>query len=162
MAEYRATEKRPSQGLASGKGDANTDTVLLSAIETAAVVADGDTIYFGNIPSNARILGTSKVYWDDLATSGSPTLDIGLGAVDGNLAQSDDPDALSDGHAVSATTTSGASAVSEIANIGLPAWDLVASETADPGGVLKVYGSIVDAATTQTGTIVLELHYLVD
>lgn len=162
MAETRATEKRTSQGLASGKGDANTVTVLTSVQETGAVVADGDTIYFGNVPSNARFLGTSKVYWDDLATSGSPTLDIGLGAVDGNLANSDDPDALSNGHAVSATTTSGASAISEINNIGTPAWDLVASETSDPGGVLKVYGSIVDAATTQAGTIVLELHYLVD
>lgn len=162
MANYRATEKRPSQGLSSGKGDANKPNVLISAIETATIVAQNDTITFGNIPSNARILGTSKVYWDDLATNGSPTLDIGLGAVNGNLANSDDADALSNGHAVSATTNSGASAISEIANIGLYAWDLVASETSDPGGDLKVYGSIVDAATTQTGTIVLELHYYVD
>lgn len=161
MADNRATERRPSQGLASGKGDANSPKVLVSTIELAAS-SSGDTINFGNIPSGARILGTSKLYWDDLATSGSPTLDLGLAAVDGNLANADDPDAIGNGFAVSATTTSGASAVSAIADIGLPAWDLVASETTDPGGVLKVQGTVKDAATTATGTVTLELHYYVD
>lgn len=161
MATNRATERRTSQGLASGRGDANTDTVLVSTIELAASTS-GDTVTFGYIPSGARLLGTSKLYWDDLATSGSPTIDLGLGAVDGNLANADDPDAIGNGFAVSATTNSGSSAVSAIADIGLPAWDLVASEAADPGGVLKVYGTVKDASTTATGTVTLELHYVVD
>ena len=161
MADNRATERRTSQGLASGRGDAHSDTVLVSTVELAAS-ASGDTINFGYIPSGARLLATSKLYWDDLATSGSPTIDLGLGAVDSNLVNSDDPDAIGNGFAVSATTTSGASAISAIANIGLPAWDFVDSETSDPGGVLKVYGTVRDAATTATGTVTLELHYLVD
>lgn len=160
MAANTATERRASNYLAAGKGDAYTKKVLCSTIELAAA-ASGDTIDFGRIPSNARILPTSTIYNDDLATSGSPTLDIGLGAVDGNLANADDPDAIDNGHALSSAST-GASAMAEIANAGLPAWDFVASETSDPGGVLKVYGTVKDAATTATGTITLVLEYYVD
>lgn len=156
-----ATERRTDKLAAAAKGPAYSVKTLTSTVELAAS-ASGQTINFGEIPSNARICLASSLYWDDLATSGSPTIDIGLAAVNGNLANADDPDALSNGHAVSATTTSGASALSEIANAGLPAWDLVASETADPGGSLAVYGTVKDAATTATGTVTLELYYYVD
>ena len=52
--------------------------------------------------------------------------------------------------------------MSEIANAGLPAWDFVASEASDPGGVLKVYSTVKDAATTAAGTVSLELYYRID
>lgn len=155
-----ATERRASAGVVPGNGPAYSVKSLVSTVELAGS-ASGTTIDFGNIPSNARIMGQSTIYWDDLATSGSPTLDLGIAAVDGNLANANDPDALSNGHDV-ATAAGSASVIGDIANIGLPAWDYVASETSDPGGVLQVYGSVKDAATNATGTVTLELYYVVD
>ena len=161
MAETDATNRGVGLKIAPGKGDGATLKAKVSSVELAAS-ASGDTIDFGRIPSNARISSTSRVYWDDLATSGSPTLDIGIRAVNSNLANSDDPDALSNGHDLATATNAGASAVTDPANAGLPAWDFVASETSDPGGVLEVYGTVKDAATTQAGTVTLELFYYVD
>lgn len=160
MAESTATEKRNTQGLVPDKGPAYSAKVLVSTIELGPS-ASGTTIDFGNIPSNARILGSSNIYWDDLSTTGSPTLDLGLAAVNGNLVNSNDPDALTSGKDV--TSAGSASALSDIAFTGVPAWDLVASESSDPGGELKVYGSVVDAATAGlTATVTLELLYYVD
>ena len=160
MAESTATERRANLLAAASNGPAYSVKTLCSTIELGAS-ASGTTINFGYIPSDARILPSSMLYWDDLATAGSPTLDLGLAAVDGNLVNANDPDAIGNGFGLSSAGT-GSSAMSEIANAGLPAWDLVASESSDPGGVLKVYGSVADAATTATGTITLELFYYVD
>ena len=164
MATFTATERRSHLLAAVGHGGAYTPKCLCSTVAITVSTTVGRTIDFGRIPSNARILGASKLYWDDLATSGSPTLDLGLGAVNGNLVQADDPDALNDGLALSAVSTAnvGAFAVKDLVNFGLPAWDFVASETADPGGELMVYGSLVDAAINAAGDITLELYYVVD
>lgn len=162
MTVFTATERRANLLLASSHGGAYGVKCLSSTVEVTVATSTGDTINFGYIPSNARILGTSRLYWDDMATTGSPDMDLGLGAVKGNLANADDPDALSNGHDVATATPTGAGAVSPIENFGLPAWDFVASETSDPGGVLKVYGTMLSAVTTQTGTVSLELYYVVD
>jgi hypothetical protein len=161
MATFTATERRAHLLAAVSHGGAYTPKVLLSTVEITTATTVGRTISFGRIPSNARILGASKLYWDDLATSGSPTLDLGLAAVNGNLVNADDPNALLDAGAISSAST-GALVVTDHANLGLPAWDYVASETADPGGELEVYGSLVDAPINAAGTITLELHYVVD
>lgn len=162
MTAFTATERRGSLLNAASHGGAYGVKALVSTVEVTVATSTGDTINFGYIPSNARICGTSRLYWDDMATTGSPTMDLGIAAVNGNLAQADDPDALSAGHDVATATPTGAGAVSPIENFGLEAWDYVASETADPGGVLKVYGTMLDAVTTQTGTATLELYYVVD
>ena len=161
---YTATERRSHLQAAVSHGGAYTVKVLQSVITTATIVAENATISFGRIPSNARILGSSRLYWDDLSDAVTPTLDMGLAAVNGNLVQADDPDALNDGLALSAVSTAmaGNILIKDIVNLGLPAWDYVASETADPGGELEVYGSVKDAATAIAGEIVLELYYVVD
>ena len=133
--------------------------VLVSTVELAAA-ADGDTIDFGKIPSTARPLGISKVYWDDLATTGSPTLDIGLKSYLNNSVTAD-PDALSNGHDVT-SAGSGSLAAVLAATVGDPAWDYINGVSSNPGGELEVYGSVDDAATTQTGTVTLELYYYDD
>jgi hypothetical protein len=161
MATFTATERRAHLLAAVSHGGAYTPKVLLSTVEITTATTVGRTVSFGRIPSNARILGASKLYWDDLATSGSPTLDLGLAAVNGNLVNADDPNALLDAGAISAAST-GALVVTDHANLGLPAWDYVASETTDPGGELEVYGSLVDAPINKAGTVTLELHYVVD
>ena len=162
MTIFTATERRSHLLSAASHGGAYGVKALTSTVEVTVATSTGDTIIWGHIPSNARILGNSRLYWDDMATTGSPTMDLGLAAVDGNLANADDPDALSAGHDVATATPTGAGAVAPIENFGLPAWDFVASETSDPGGKLAVYGTMLDALTTQTGTASLELYYVVD
>lgn len=153
-----ATERRASAGVVAGKGDAANVKVLLSTVELASTTSGG-TIDFGDIPADARIVGgASTVYWDDLATSGSPTLDLGLAAVDGNITS--DPDALNDG--LDVTSASSASVVKDKANYGLPAWDYVNGQSEDPGGALTVQGQVKDAPTNATGTVTLELLYYMD
>jgi len=149
-----ATERRGSAGIVPGKGDANSVKVLCSATIELAASASGQTVKFGRIPSNARILPQGFIYNDDLATTGSPTLDIGLASVDSNVTS--DPDAINNGIALSTATTT-TTVFADPANAGLPAWDLIASVTSDPGGELEVYGSVADASTTQTGTITVAL-----
>lgn len=150
-----ATERRATPGLVPGPGTANQAVKLVCSTIELAASASGTTVFLGRIPSNARILPTGLIYNDDLATSGSPTLDLGLGSVDSNVTS--DPDAINNGLALSSATTT-TTILADPANAGLPAWDLVASVTEDPGGELDVYASVKDAATTATGTITVELY----
>ncbi len=156
-----ATQRRQTAGLSAGKGSAYNVKNLTATIELAAS-ASGTVINFGYIPTNARVLGGSRLYWDDLATSGSPTLDVGLIAVNGNITSDDD--CLNDGLALSAVSTAnvGAQVVKDFANAGLPAWDYVNGQTTDPGGNFLVQGIVRDAATTATGTVTLDLYYTLD
>jgi phage tail sheath gpL-like len=158
MATVKATQKRNSSGLVAGNGLAYTPKVLLATIALPAS-ASGTIIDFGNIPSNARIMGISQIMADDLATSGSPTLDLGFQAVNSNITT--DPDALNDGLAVSSALAA-VTAVKGIENRGKMAWEYVASQTTDPGGLLTVIGTIKDAATNAAGDVTLELLYYVD
>ena len=154
-----ATARKAGSGLVVGKGEAGNLKVLLLATIELAAATQNDTINFGNIMSNARISSLSRVYWDDLDNGGSPTLDMGLGSVEANI--SNDPVAFSNGHVVTSADVEGVPLVGDIANHGLSAWDFVSGQATDPGGELVVYGSIVDAATDQTGTVTVEvLGYL--
>lgn len=151
-ATFRSTSGN-SVGVGVGGVKSETATVELAA------AASSSTVTFFKVPSNARILGASQVYWDDLATSGSPTLDIGLFAVNANVTSDDD--ALNDGLALSSAST-GTRVVKDIANYGKRAWEFVSGQTTDPGGYLTVKGTVRDAATTATGTITAEFHYVID
>jgi hypothetical protein len=153
-----ATQRRAVADLVVGNGISYNVKNLCATVELATS-ASGTVIDFGLIPSNARILGCSRLYNDDLATSGSPTLDIGLIAVDGNITS--DPDAINDGIALSAAG-SDLQVVKDHANLALPAWDYANGVTADPGGSLLVRGVVKDAATNAAGTITLDLYYVID
>jgi hypothetical protein len=159
MADNSATQRRSADNLVvGGPGDAYSVKNLAATVELAASSA-GTTVTFGRIPSNARILGSTRLYNDDLASTGSPTLDLGLINVDSNI--TDDPDAIGNGFALS-SAGSDVVAISDVANIGLPAWDFVNAQTSDPGGEFIVRGVVADAATTATGTITLDMYYVVD
>lgn len=155
-----ATHLRQSQGLVAGKGDAYTSKVLVATYELASATAEGSTVDFGKVPSNARFLGASRLYWDDLTTTGSPTMDIGLAPVNSNITEDDD--ALSNGHALS--SAGNALAISAPEKVGVYAWDLTTAMgvTEDPGGEFIVRGTVKDAGHTITGTVTLELHYYLD
>lgn len=132
-----------------GKLRVYTDTVEVGSADSAT-----STYTMARIPSNARILGLSKMYWDDLASAGAPTLDIGLFAVNSNITS--DADALNDG-LDAATASTGSPVIKDIANYGKMAWEYVAGQTVDPGGMLDVKVSLLDAAVNVGGTLTLEL-----
>ncbi len=159
MADFKATQRKQSQGLVAGKGEGANVKNLTATIEQAAS-ASGATVSFGYIPSNARILGSSRVYFDDLATTGAPTLDLGFIAVDSNITSDDD--ALNDGLTLATATPTGGALVKDHANYAKRAWEYVNGQTTDPGGVFLVRGVVRDAATTATGTITLDLNYTID
>lgn len=155
---YVATPRKANSKGSTGIGGALTVIPLIATQEVAAA-ASASTVSFGKIPSNARILGASKVYTDDLATSGSPTLDLGLYAVNGNITSDDD--CLNDGLNVSSAAASN-NVIKDVANFGKQAWEFVNGQTVDPGGELEVKGVIRDAATNATGTVTMELLYAQD
>ncbi len=155
----KATERRGSSGLTPGKGEGSSAKVLVCATIELAASASGTTVKLGRIPSNARILPTGLIYNDDLATSGSPTLDIGLGSVGSNVTS--DPDAINNGLALSAATTT-TTVMADPANAGKQAWEFVSGQSSDPGGELDIYGSVKDAATTATGTLTVEIYGYID
>lgn len=128
---------------------------LTSTVEVAAAANANSTYTMFRIPTTARIIGgQSKVYFDDLASTGSPTLDIGLKAVASNITT--DVDALNDGIDV-ATAAGSAGVIKDIANYGKQAWEFVAGQTADPTGFLDVTVTILDAAANTGGTVTVEL-----
>lgn len=128
-------------------------------IEQAAASAN-DRIFLAVVPSNARICGSSTVYWDDLASSGAPTLDLGFSPIRTADFTADD-DGLNDGLDVAAAAGS-ARVVKNIADYGKRAWEYVNGLTADPKCDMYLIGTIKDAATNQTGTVTLELFYTYD
>jgi len=150
-----ATERRQSPKIVPGKGNANVLQSVISATIELAASASGVTIFLGRISSNTRILASSRVYNDDLATSGSPTLDIGLGSVDSNITS--DPDALANGIALSAAG-SDVLAIADHANAGKRAWEFVNGQTVDPGGSLDVFATVKDAATNAAGSLTVEYY----
>lgn len=143
----------PANGLA-GKVQSITATVEAGSADTST-----STYTFARIPSDVRILGTSRAWWDDLASTGSPTLDIGLFAVNSNITSDDD--ALNDGlDAASAGT--GTAVIKDIANYGKKAWEFVNGQTTDPGGLLDVKITLQDANLNVGGTITMQLDYIKD
>ena len=151
------------RGLAKGgvHGLSGAMRCVTATVEIGSTDTNASAYTFFRIPSDARILGTSREWHDDLASTGAPTLDIGLFAVNGNVTSDDD--ALNDGlDAASANATAGISLVKDIANYGKRAWEFVSGVTADPGGFLDVKVTLQDAAVNVGGTVTLELHYMED
>jgi hypothetical protein len=165
MTTYSATVRRDANTTL-GKGAAGQLVCFGARTIELGAVASGSIIDFKlNIPSNARLAGCSRLYHDDLATSGSPTIDLGLYAVNGNITSDDD--ALNDGIVVSAVMTSstqtiGVPVVKDFANLGKAAYLFVNGQTTDPSGELAVKGIVRDAATNSAGTITLELYGYLD
>lgn len=129
-------------------------------VETNADDSVSSTYLLARLPSNARIMGLSTVSWDDLATTGSPTIDIGVFNQSGKSDITDDPDALTNGLAVSSAGTG--SIIADKANYGIPLWDHVNGQSTDPVAILDVKATLADAAITDAGTITVEILYTLD
>lgn len=136
--------------------------VWVETVEATAADSISSTYHLARLPSNARILGASTLYWDDLATTGSPTIDLGIYAVrTGDI--TNDVDALSDGHAVSSAGT-GAKVVGDKANYGKRLYEFVNGQTTDPKCDLDIKAVLADAALSSGGggTITIEIYYTYD
>lgn len=141
----------------SGHGDAYNPIRQTFHQTVGAADSATSTYTLGQVPWNARLSGTA--FWDDLASSGSPTLDFGLKS--GTRSITADPDALSDGHDA-ATINHAGRAIVKPANMGKYAWQL-AGESADPGfGTYTVYVSLVDADVNTGGNLAVEVEYTLD
>jgi hypothetical protein len=135
-------------------------TVLDSTVEVGTSIAANTEYVFARIPSRARIHGLSRIAGDVLdATANTPTLDIGLKAVDGNVTT--DIDAINDGIDLSGSAFD-IRLIKDHANSGRRAWEFVSGVTADPGGFLDVIATTQDAVTAAGGTLTLTLVYSVD
>lgn len=129
--------------------------VLDSTVEVAADASAASVYTFARIPTYARISNLSEISLDDLASTGSPTVDFGFKAVDGNITTDDD--AINDG-IDAATAAVGTKLIKDHANAGKMVWEILGL-SADPGGLVDVTGTIKDAATNTGGTVTLTLVY---
>lgn len=130
--------------------------IVTSTVEVGAAANDGSTYIMARIPTTARIHPLSTIYFDDLASSGTPTVDVGLRGAQITA----DPNALADGLAVS-TAAGSSRLIIDIADAGKMAWQLAGAAT-NPGGFLDIYASVVDAAANTGGTLTLTLVYSED
>ncbi len=136
-----------------------TGPVMLdSTIEVAAAASAGSVYTMIRVPVSARINGLSRVAWDDLASTGSPTIGLGFKPVGANFTAN--AAALTDSLDVAASASS-APVVKDIANYGKRVWELLGLSD-NPGGFADVTITIAAAATNTGGTITLSLLYTVD
>jgi len=129
---------------------------IVSTVELPAAVSATSTAVMAVLPSNARLLPSSTIYWDDLASVGAPTMDVGLYGSQ----ITDDADALSANHGV-ATAAGSARMHTAIENFGKMLWEL-AGETEDPGGVIEIRIAILDADANTGGTVSALVDYSID
>ena len=142
-------------GIGNGAVRSWTETV-----EVGAADSDTSTYLVARMPSNARILGSSRFESDDLASAGAPPMDIGVFNVPGDTRITDDPDAINDG--IDVATVTDVQFVKDIANYGLRLWEHVASQTVDPLGDLDIKLSLVDADVNVGGTVTVTIYYTLD
>lgn len=149
--------RRGAPGNVPGHGDASNLIRIPCHVTVGAADSDTSTYTLCQVPYNARLAGTA--YWDDLASSGSPTLDFGLKS--GTRTITADPDALSDGHDAATANVIGRPIV-KVENRGKRAWEL-AGESADPGqGTYTVYVSLDDADVNVGGDLAVDVEYTLD
>ncbi len=144
-----------SPGIGNGAVRCWTETV-----EVGAADSDTSTYLVARLPSNARILGSSRFESDDLASAGAPTMDIGVFNLSGKSVITDDPDALNDG--IDVATVSDTQLIKDLANYGKRLWEHVASQTVDPLGDLDIKLSLVDADVNVGGTVTVTIYYTLD
>lgn len=130
----------------------------ISEFFSTGEIANGDsatsTLYFGEIPSNARIMRNSAVDCD--AVTGLTDFDLGLGqGFDIGAGVVKSVNCLIDGADLHLAASKSAVTNVDIANLGQTAWQL-AGYADDPGGMLSVIGTLNQAATA-AGTISLTL-----
>lgn len=132
--------------------------VVHATVVVPADTADGTTIAFVPVPSNARISGLSEIAWDKLDDTNAMTLDVGIAGIGPNAATVD-ADAINDG--LDATDAGVARLVPDHADYGLPLWQL-AGLSSDPGGAFWITVTTADDEADETGDVSVSVVYTVD
>lgn len=128
-------------------------------VEVGSSDSSGSTYHIAHLPTNARISGLSWIGYDDLASTGAPTIDIGtFNFADGT---SDDPDSINDGLTV-ATADATRPFLGDMADNGLHLWEIGTSPTSDPGGFIDIKLTLADANVNVGGTISGSIVYKID
>lgn len=154
----KATVRRAAADAVPGKGD-GPNLKVVTATKSLASPAQNSTHKFMRLESSARLHGMSRIYWDDMASSGSPTLSVGLASVDSNFTSV--ANALNSSLDAATATPNGAALISDHANFGKRLWEL-AGLSVDPGGQMDVYVTIIAAASNLTGDITIEAAFTID
>lgn len=132
--------------------------LLESTVEVGAADSATSTYLMGRLPADCRISGLSRMMLDDLASTGSPTIDVGTrNAADGTAA---DADAINDG-IDAATASNNVPLVKDPANVGKYLWQL-AGCASNPGGFIDIYLSLLDADVNVGGTVSIMVIYRVE
>lgn len=134
-------------------GYADKVSRLCTSVEVSASASVSSTYVLARLPSSARLGGLSKLYWDDMATAGSPTLDIGAEGP----SETYDDDSINDGLALSSAST-GSIVIKTIDNYTKPLWE-ICGLSSDPNEIFTIKGKIKDAAVTTGGTLISEFVY---
>jgi len=132
----------------------------VETVETGAADSGTSTYLMARLPSNARIMGSSKIAHDALGAT-TTTMSIGVFNLSGKSDITDDADAINTGIVCSTAGTK--NFVLDPANFGLPLWDLVSGETVDPKCLLDIKLTL-DATNLSSGagTVTVEIDYCLD
>lgn len=141
-------------GLNGGRVRVVCDTQEVAAAEATS------TIWFARLPSHARILHPSQLSWDDLASIGSPTLDIGTFNPTGLTGLTNDADSLNVDLDL-ATLTLAKALLADHANTGKRLWELAGAST-DPKQMIDIKATILDASTNIAATLSWCIFYTID
>ena len=133
--------------------------VVEATVEVAAAAADGTEHRMMRLPLAARIHGLSEIRFDDLASTGSPTLDIGFAPVNSNFTK--DADAMNDGIDC-ATAAGSARMIKDHANYGKQVWEFISGATATTQGFADLIVTVKDAAVNTGGTVTVVVAYSID
>ena len=141
-------------GEAGGRVRTWTETVEVGSADSAT-----STYLMARIPSNARILGSSAMWWDDMASAGAPTFDIGIFPVRTGDFTADD-DALNLDLDAATVQTAGARVINDIANFGKRLWEFINGQTTDPSCDCYIKVTLKDAAVNVGGTLTIQINYV--
>jgi hypothetical protein len=130
----------------------------VESVEVSAAASVNSTYTLAKVPTNARVLGRSRIDFDDLASTGSPTIDLGFFPVNSNFTADDD--CVRADIDVS-TAASGQQMLSNIDMYGKYVWQIIGL-SADPGGEALLKATIKDAACNTGGTLSSELMFTIN
>jgi hypothetical protein len=131
--------------------------IFESTVEVGSDDSATSTYLMARVPGNIRLSNLSLLAFDDLASTGSPTLDVGTFGTN----VTDNDDSINDGINVSSAASAGTRLIKDPANIGKYVWEL-AGESENPDGLIDITLTLKDAAVNVGGTVTLTLVYWVD
>lgn len=149
-------------------GAATTDSVpqngyaknlkyVAATIEVTAAASVSSTYKIARVPSGARLASSGRLYWDDMATSGSPVMDVGMSGESFTL----DDNVLNDGLDLATANVIGIPIIKDKANYGKRLWE-IAGLAADPREIWTLQAEIKGAAVIAGGTLTAEVVYSTD